>query len=57
MKKYKFAIKDKQGERKKSTTATNIISALKLLSNSEDCLKGAVINIKIKKLEDDKSKV
>lgn len=57
MNEYKFTINSDQGKHNVSTNATNLSSALQLLLNAEKCPEGAVINIKIKKLNDDKSKV
>lgn len=48
MKQYKFTIQSNEGKRKMFTTAKSLVPALKLLSNAEDCLKGTIIDIKIK---------
>lgn len=57
MKEYKFTIQYDGGTHKLTTRATNIEQALKAVMNAEKCPEGAILNIKIKRLNDVKSKI
>lgn len=51
MNEYKFKISSKEGTHKVSTTAENIVAALKILTNAEKFTSDkAIIDIKIKKI-------
>lgn len=57
MNQYTFTISSDQGKHKVSTIAKNLQSALQRLINAEKCPEGAILNIKIKELGHDKSKI
>lgn len=56
MHKYKFTIKHDGGKHVLSTTATDVVAAMKIVMAAERCPERAIINIKIEEIGNKKTK-
>ena len=56
MQKYKFTIKHDGGKHVLSTTATDVVAAMKIVMAAEKCPERAIVNIKIEDIGNEKTK-